>query len=695
MRELREDTFSRNKNDDVHEHVERILDIVSLFNNPGVTQDAIMLRVFPIALTGAVKRWVDRLPSGTINTCDLLKKAFIQRYCPPPKTAKQLEEIHNFTYQNVNIFYKGLDTMTCQLLDLQGPIPNKTPTQALDAIQTTADHSQKWHDGSTSRKVNNGRLDGIAAIISKLDSLGRDIKKLKENVDAIKIGYKTCRRAHLNKECLLHEEVKRVEEVNFSNEEVQEETKEVEEIEVVAAHHEPTYHKVTPSNLPIVSYYVAPYEPAISFPRRLEKHAKEALVHKTMESLKRIKNQLPPKEQDLGSFILPYSIGKLTFNTLANLGASISIMPLLMFKRLGIEELKPKNMVIEMADRTKITPKGIVENLLIKIDKFIFPIDFMILDMVEYLKIPIILERPLLVTDHAEVDVLRKSISIEVWDQKIRAVKEPNKERDIDLSPVVKLKEHWCKAILQQKGDRHEFWASCDPYDDQRDGGSLPDDTRKKGYWCCLNDDKRLDRQELDENQEYLIYMNFDLTQAMNPNTEEDCEDLENFGEENMELILDTVLENVELLWSSGGDSGPDMSFDKSASPERLFSLARASLAGVSELYFSFGCSEGDYTSICPPSLVSAKLAGNFLTVVSFPPFPINSILHFTFSFTLAIIEPTMALFRVFQTLCKQGDWFSFSKHHAPSPVCIDDNPSSIDDPHPAAGFFAWLMSVA
>ncbi|GJV97016.1 hypothetical protein Tco_1548593 [Tanacetum coccineum] len=49
-----------------------------------------------------------------------------------------------------------------------------------------ADHSQKWHDGSSNRKTRNGSLDGISAIINKLDSLGRDIKKLKENEKAAK-----------------------------------------------------------------------------------------------------------------------------------------------------------------------------------------------------------------------------------------------------------------------------------------------------------------------------------------------------------------------------------------------------------------------------------------------------------------------------------------------------------------------------
>nr|GFB02736.1 hypothetical protein [Tanacetum cinerariifolium]GFB02787.1 hypothetical protein [Tanacetum cinerariifolium] len=62
MRELREDTFFENKNDNAHDDVERVLDIASLFNILGVTHDAVMLRVFPITLTGVAKRWVDRLP---------------------------------------------------------------------------------------------------------------------------------------------------------------------------------------------------------------------------------------------------------------------------------------------------------------------------------------------------------------------------------------------------------------------------------------------------------------------------------------------------------------------------------------------------------------------------------------------------------------------------------------------------------
>ncbi|GJS98713.1 hypothetical protein Tco_0819883 [Tanacetum coccineum] len=85
----------------------------------------------------------------------------------------------------------------------RGPIPGMTPTQALTVIQTMADHSQKWHDGTSSRNISSSsNTDGLAAIVNKLDNLGRDMKKLKENVHAIQVGRQICEGPHLDKDVL-------------------------------------------------------------------------------------------------------------------------------------------------------------------------------------------------------------------------------------------------------------------------------------------------------------------------------------------------------------------------------------------------------------------------------------------------------------------------------------------------------------
>ncbi|GKD60345.1 hypothetical protein Tco_1297854 [Tanacetum coccineum] len=78
------------------------------------------------------------------------------------------------------------------------------------------DHSQKWHDATFSRSLrNSSNTDGLAAIVSKLDKLGRDMKKLKENVHAIQVGCQICEGPHLDKECPLNEEVKQAEEAKY------------------------------------------------------------------------------------------------------------------------------------------------------------------------------------------------------------------------------------------------------------------------------------------------------------------------------------------------------------------------------------------------------------------------------------------------------------------------------------------------
>ncbi|GJW96717.1 putative reverse transcriptase domain-containing protein [Tanacetum coccineum] len=97
-----------------------------------------------------------------------------------------------------------------------------------------------------------------------------------------------------------------------------------------------------------------------------------------------IQRSLPKKEGDPGSFTLPCLIGPLVVkNALDDLGASINLMPHSLFCRLGISELKPTRMSIQLADRSIKYLVGVCENLLVKINKFIFPVDFVVLEMDE------------------------------------------------------------------------------------------------------------------------------------------------------------------------------------------------------------------------------------------------------------------------------------------------------------------------
>nr|GEU63426.1 hypothetical protein [Tanacetum cinerariifolium] len=213
---------------------------------------------------------------------------------------------------------------------------------------------------------------------------------------------------------------------------------------------------------------------------------------------------------------------------------------------------------------------------------------------------PIILGRSLLATAHVEIDVVKKLISLEVGNEKVVFKIEDNFNEMLTLIESESREEIDYRCSKPDQGEPWEIKTEVDTnfrdlvthYDDQCDGGDIPDEEEKECYWICMNDDKRLDaawegmsfkdwvsvshvkvckmtkerilkdywRQELNndpgnENEDNPIDVepNIDLTQEENPfDEEEDCEDLENFRDERMELILDGVEDRIDDDWFTG-----------------------------------------------------------------------------------------------------------------------------------------------
>ncbi|XP_027343042.1 uncharacterized protein LOC113855611 [Abrus precatorius] len=153
----------------------------------------------------------------------------------------------------------------------------------------------------------------------------------------------------------------------------------------------------------------------LSFPKRVQdprqekqferKLDMEKLVPLTEECSAILQRKLPQKLKDPGSFSIPCSIGNCTIGkALCDLGASINLMPLAIMKKLGIEEVNPTGITLQLADRSYTYPYRVVEDILVKVDKFIFPAYFVILDMEVDADIPLILGRPFLATGRALKD---------------------------------------------------------------------------------------------------------------------------------------------------------------------------------------------------------------------------------------------------------------------------------------------------
>ncbi|GJX67339.1 reverse transcriptase domain-containing protein [Tanacetum coccineum] len=317
MRELREDTFFENKNDDAHEHVERVLDIVSLFNIPGVTHDAVMLCIFPITLTRAAKRWVDRLFPGTIDSWDLLKKAFIQRgshldnECSLNEEVKSIKEVkygefgHSSPFSNGAKYHVGPPGYYTRV-DNRPPFGEKRPSleelmnKHLEESTRRRDGMEEWVKKlQENTKINTrNQSASLKNLETKIEQLTKEFHaKAASEIPNSSVGQ--CKAVYANDKAPIDNTSSNNEVSFIANDNVQ-----------VAQEEDDVLTRILPC-------------------------------------------QLPPKELNPGSFTLSCTIRNLNFYVMADLGASVNVIPKSMFEHLKLVNLKKTDMIVEMVDMTK------------------------------------------------------------------------------------------------------------------------------------------------------------------------------------------------------------------------------------------------------------------------------------------------------------------------------------------------------
>ncbi|XP_070035492.1 uncharacterized protein [Nicotiana tomentosiformis] len=149
----------------------------------------------------------------------------------------------------------------------------------------------------------------------------------------------------------------------------------------------------------------------------------ETLVVKLTEHCSAIlQNKLLQKCGDPGSFTIPYSVETIHFNkSLCDYGASINLMPLSFCRKLEKEigEIRSVPISLQLADQMTLIPEGIVEDVLVRVDKFVFSVDFIVVNMEENKEVPLILGRPFLATGKAILDVHDRKLMLRVGEEMV------------------------------------------------------------------------------------------------------------------------------------------------------------------------------------------------------------------------------------------------------------------------------------
>ena len=142
---------------------------------------------------------------------------------------------------------------------------------------------------------------------------------------------------------------------------------------------------------------------------------KRAFLTKQVSSIIQCKTLV--KYKDLGSPTISVNIGGTCIDkALLDLGASVNLLPYSVYKQLGLGELKPTNITLSLADRSVKIPKGIVEDVLVKVDKFYYPVDFVVLDTEPVARgtnqVPIIIGRPFFATSNVIINCRNRVMQI-------------------------------------------------------------------------------------------------------------------------------------------------------------------------------------------------------------------------------------------------------------------------------------------
>ncbi|KAA3461581.1 Retrovirus-related Pol polyprotein from transposon opus [Gossypium australe] len=169
-----------------------------------------------------------------------------------------------------------------------------------------------------------------------------------------------------------------------------------------------------------------PIVPKISFPSRLEEKQKLD-EYKSVSFLNLFKTlninlplielieKVPQKLKDTGNFPIPVEIGSIHFNrALCDLEASINLMPLSICKNLGLGDHENTQITLQLANRSSVHPKGVLEDVLVKVSSFIIPIEFLVLDFEEDRGIPNLLGRHFLASSRSTIDLEKNELAMKI-----------------------------------------------------------------------------------------------------------------------------------------------------------------------------------------------------------------------------------------------------------------------------------------
>ncbi|GKC69811.1 reverse transcriptase domain-containing protein [Tanacetum coccineum] len=440
--------------EDPHAHIRNFNKITSTLNYKDVPVTSIKFMLFSFSIDGPARIWLDKEPPRSILTWDNLVSKFINHFFTPSKTTNLRNEISNFQQKFEETFSEAWD----RFKDLLRACPHHGFTE-LHQLDTFYNGLNPSDQDSLNSAAGGNLLERIASVVasavtSSMTAMFKQhqVTPTPASVKAVEESCVTCGIVHSYRQCPATDGN------TFSGD--QDNTQGYVSAAVVNYNQGNTkYRPQSVANqirpLGFAQLNVQNIKPddklALKFLEIFRKlHFEfsfvDALLHmpKFASMFKSLLNnkeklfelatttsvnencsevilkKLLEKLGDAGKLLIPCDFTEFDeCLALADLGASINLMPLSIWKKLSLPELTPTQMILELADRSTTRPAGIAEDVFVKVGKFHFPTDFVVVDYVVDPRVPLILGRPFLRTGRALIDVYGEELTLRHDDEAV------------------------------------------------------------------------------------------------------------------------------------------------------------------------------------------------------------------------------------------------------------------------------------
>ncbi|RVW58959.1 Retrovirus-related Pol polyprotein from transposon 17.6 [Vitis vinifera] len=424
-------TFHGMESENPYAHIKEFEDVCNTFQEGGASIDLMRLKLFPFTLKDKAKIWLNSLrPRSKFQTSQLKRMRNSMECWERYMEAINACPHHGFdTWLLVSYFYDGMSSSMKQLLETMcgGDFMSKNPEEAMDFLSYVADVSRGWDEptkgevgkmksqlnaynakaGMYTLKEDDDMKAKLAAMTRRLEEL--ELKRIHE-VQAVAeapVQVKLCPNCqsyeHLVEECLA---------ISAEREMYRDQAN-------VVGQFRPN------NNAALWKYLQLKLEESSKFLMEGQSNSiptagstistifkgltvnKKAFLTEQVSAILQCKS--PLKYKDPGSPTISVMIGgKVVEKALLDLGASVNLLPYSVYKQLGLGELKPTAITLSLADRSVKIPRGVIEDVLVQVDNFYYPVDFIVLDTDPTVKeanlVPIILGRPFLATSNAIIN---------------------------------------------------------------------------------------------------------------------------------------------------------------------------------------------------------------------------------------------------------------------------------------------------